>query len=184
MKLIVGLGNPGPQYESTRHNVGFLVLDAYLAERRFRAGSPQRGYVSASSKVAGEDRWFLKPLTFVNRSGRAVARFAAEQQTSPDDTLVVYDEADLEPGRAKLKKGGGTAGHNGLESILTTWGTDDFYRLRLGIGKPAAGELSDYVLEPVSDDVLAPIIEKGVWALDLILRLGPTKAMGEINRAE
>ncbi len=148
IKLIVGLGNPGRQYEKTRHNAGFLFLDAlaqalsctWSSDSRFQ-GLFAEGFV-ASSKVM-----LLKPGTFMNRSGQSVGKIVRYYKLAPDEILVVHDELDFNPGVVRLKKDGGHAGHNGLRDIIVHLGSKDFYRLRMGIGRPPAGKaVADFVL--------------------------------------
>jgi PTH1 family peptidyl-tRNA hydrolase len=151
--LIVGLGNPGPDYEHTRHNLGFMVLDTLMRELERR---PDAGLTTAKSEKSlyalwqasiGGDRWLLaKPLTYMNRSGQAVGRICRYFKLEPEQVLVVHDELDLPLGRLRLKQGGGTAGHKGLNSIVEHLGTREFYRLRLGIGKADAAIGTDHVL--------------------------------------
>ena len=137
IKLIVGLGNPGPQYEATRHNAGFWWVDEIAAAHGARLAAEAKFFGTAGRmQHAGNDAWLLKPATFMNASGRAVAALAAFYKIAPEAVLVVHDELDLPPGAAKLKKGGGHGGHNGLKDIARALGTPDFWRLRLGIGHP------------------------------------------------
>ena len=152
IRLIVGLGNPGPEYEQTRHNAGFWLVDNLAnslpgcrlqREARFQA-------LAAKTRLGGQDVWLLQPQTFMNLSGRAVGALARFFKITPEEVLVVHDELDLSPGTAKLKKGGSTGGHNGLKDIASALGTQDFWRLRLGIGHPR-----DFGLKsPVIDFVL------------------------------
>lgn len=152
IKLIVGLGNPGRQYEKTRHNAGFLFLDrlasdsngVWVSESRFDGQLAEIG-------VAGNKVLLLKPGAFMNRSGQAVGKVARYYKLAPDEVLVVHDELDFEPGMVKLKKDGGHAGHNGLRDIITHLGTKEFYRLRIGIGRPLTGkDVADFVLSSPS----------------------------------
>lgn len=139
--LIVGLGNPGEKYAETRHNAGFRFIDALLAgktttlraERRFRARS-------ARLEIDGREVWLLVPTTFMNDSGEAVSRFVQYYGLAAEQLLVVHDEIDLPVGSVRLKQGGGTAGHNGLGDIAERLGSTDFLRLRIGVGRPPAGE--------------------------------------------
>jgi PTH1 family peptidyl-tRNA hydrolase len=148
IKLIVGLGNPGAQYEATRHNAGFWWVDD-LAERcggAFRAESKFHG-LFARVNVHGRELFLLKPQTFMNVSGRAVVAAALFYKILPDEILVAHDELDLPPGSIKLKLGGGHGGHNGLKDIIAHLGTKDFWRLRIGVGHPGERtEVSNYVL--------------------------------------
>ena len=148
IKLIVGLGNPGQEYQKTRHNAGFLFLD-YLLDHYSGAWANESKFNSlmANSFIGGEKVIFLKPQTFMNRSGLSVGAVARYYKFKTDEILVVHDELDFIPGMIKLKKGGGHAGHNGLRDIIANLGANDFYRVRLGIGRPASGKsVSDYVL--------------------------------------
>ena len=149
MKLIVGLGNPGRKYEKTRHNAGFWFVDelARAARADFRREARFQGEVA---RVPGGDIWLLKPDTFMNNSGRAVGALAGFYRIEPDEILVAHDELDLPPGDVRLKFGGGLSGHNGLRDIAPALGTQNFWRLRLGIGHPrdmvADQEPVDWVL--------------------------------------
>lgn len=159
--LIVGLGNPGQRYHDTRHNFGFMVADQLLDYCR-QEPEAEAGQIS-SRKAKGElyklrlpgasGQWLLlKPLTYMNESGQSVGHVAGFYKLSPRDMLVLHDELDLPLGRLKLKQGGGNAGHNGLKSIAAHLGSNEFLRLRLGIGKPVSGETRDFVLRPFADD--------------------------------
>ena len=150
MKLIVGLGNPGKKYEATRHNAGFWFVEEIARATRadFRREARFQGEVA---RVPGGDIWLVKPDTFMNNSGRAVGALAGFYRIPADEILVAHDELDLPPGDVRLKFGGGLSGHNGLRDIAPALGTQDFWRLRLGIGHPrdmpANGqEPVDYVL--------------------------------------
>jgi PTH1 family peptidyl-tRNA hydrolase len=156
MKLIAGLGNPGGKYEKTRHNAGFWWLDLFANTLRatFRRESRFQGAAAKANAGSGDpggDIWLLKPETFMNHSGQALAALAGYYKIAPRDILVAHDELDLPPGGVKLKFGGGLSGHNGLKSIAASLGTQDFWRLRIGIGHPrdqaaAEREVIDYVL--------------------------------------
>lgn len=150
IRLIVGLGNPGREYEDTRHNAGFWLLDRLVDDLRgaFRSESKFHG-LAAKVSLERSDLWLLKPQTYMNASGRAVSALAGFYKIEPAEILVVHDELDLQPGAAKLKKGGGHAGHNGLRDIAAALKTPDFWRLRLGIGHPGdRAKVVDYVLHP------------------------------------
>ncbi|MHC1788645.1 aminoacyl-tRNA hydrolase [Solidesulfovibrio sp.] len=159
--LIVGLGNPGPRYAATRHNFGFMALDALIGRARELGGAPKATLtgrrdleavaVSLPVLPGGAYAQFacLRPLTFMNLSGRAVRAALDFYKLAPTDVLVIHDELDLPLGRMRLKRGGGNAGHNGLKSITQDLGSPDFVRLRLGIGRPdPARDVAGYVLEP------------------------------------
>ena len=171
IRLVVGLGNPGPKYELTRHNAGFWFVDALAHSERVALASDRK--FSGDVARIGSDCWLLKPQTYMNRSGQAVAALANFYQIPPVQILVVHDELDLKPGEVKLKLGGGAAGHNGLKDIREKLGTADFWRLRLGIGHPRDHELSqqevvDYVLYRATSEqqkLIESTIEKtiAVW---------------------
>lgn len=141
--LIVGLGNPGRQYDATRHNMGFMFVDELLREARnvsSQSGDKFRCELWKATLPGSPDPWLIaKPQTFMNLSGESVQPLAAWHRLLPENILVVHDELDIAPGRMKFKKGGGNAGHNGLKSITQCLGTPDFYRLRLGIGRSPYG---------------------------------------------
>jgi peptidyl-tRNA hydrolase, PTH1 family len=152
IRLIVGLGNPGPEYEQTRHNAGFWLVDQ-LASRHARGGlARETRYqaLAAKAMIANQEIWLLEPQTYMNRSGQSVGAIARFYKIAPADILVVHDELDLAPGIAKIKKGGSSGGHNGLKDITAALGTQDYWRLRIGIGHPrssqAQQEVVDYVL--------------------------------------
>ena len=152
IKLIVGLGNPGSQYEKTRHNAGFLFLDLLAAnyDGLWRQESKFHGTL-ASCVINSQKVLLLKPTTFMNRSGQAVSSMTRYYKLSPEQVLVVHDELDFMAGTVKLKKGGGHAGHNGLRDIIAHLDSRDFYRLRIGINRPNAGKaVADYVLSAPS----------------------------------
>lgn len=152
VRLIVGLGNPGRQYENTRHNAGFLFLD-HLASANgveWSLSGQFQGEV-ASASFGGNRVLLLKPMTFMNKSGLSVGSLSRYYKIKPDEILVVHDELDLPEGVVKMKRDGGHAGHNGLRDIIAHVGSRDFYRLRIGIGRPvASGNVADYVLSKPS----------------------------------
>ncbi len=188
ISLIVGLGNPGAQYEQTRHNAGFWFLDALarVYDGQFR---PETKFFSDVCKlsVAGQQIWLQKPNTFMNRSGQAVSALAKFYKIPLANILVVHDELDLAPGVARLKKGGGHGGHNGLRDIAAQMGGKDYYRLRLGIGHPGVGrDVSGFVLgrapsseESLIDDAMA----EAQAVLPLILSGEFEKAMNRLHSA-
>lgn len=158
IRLIVGLGNSGPDYEDTRHNAGFRYVDgvARAFRARFTAERKFHGELTRA-RVDGEELWLLKPTTYMNRSGQAVVALALYYKILPTQILVAHDELDLEPGVVKLKLGGGTAGHNGLKDTQARLSTPEFWRLRIGIGHPRTRQLeqdvADFVLHrPSADD--------------------------------
>ena len=181
LKLIAGLGNPGPAYERTRHNAGFWFVDELA---RSHGGSfrhdPKLNADTCQITVEGRALWLMKPMGFMNRSGQPLARLANFYKIARPSILVVHDELDLPPGVARLKRGGGHGGHNGLRDIIAQCGGNDFLRLRLGIGHPGtAAEVVDYVLRkaPSSEQQL---IER---ALDDALRVLSLVVRDEFERA-
>jgi len=159
IKLIVGLGNPGQQYEKTRHNAGFLFLDRLLSDygHHWSKEAKFQGWL-ATVHIASHKILLLKPDTFMNRSGQAVGKIARYYKLQADEILVVHDELDFIAGIAKLKQGGGHAGHNGLRDIVAHLGSKDFYRLRIGIGRPNSTKaVADYVLSSPSKVEMAEI---------------------------
>jgi len=164
IRLIVGLGNFGAEYEATRHNAGYWLVDAVArrAGARFSGERKFHGDV-ARIRLAGHDVWLLKPTTYMNRSGQSVVALALFYKILPTEILVAHDELDLPPGAIKLKRGGGTAGHNGLKDTQARLSTADFWRLRIGIGHPRSLQLeqdvADFVLHPPRRDELAAIDE-------------------------
>lgn len=154
IKLFVGLGNPGPEYESTRHNAGFWWIDE-LARSLKAPLQMDKGYhgLVARTSVQGQTVWLLEPQTFMNLCGKSVAALARFYKIQPQEILVVHDELDLPPGEAKLKLGGSHAGHNGLRDIHAQLGTDNYWRLRLGVGHPGIkSEVILWVLKKPSLD--------------------------------
>ena len=149
IKLVVGLGNPGPEYEATRHNAGFWWVEALARELKVQL-VPERSYwgLAARATVQGQPVWLLEPQTFMNLSGKSAAALSRFFKIAPEEILVVHDELDLVPGQAKLKFGGSHAGHNGLRDIHAQLGTSDYWRLRLGIGHPGVkAEVINWVLK-------------------------------------
>jgi len=186
IRLFVGLGNPGAEYEATRHNAGFWWLDALGAKLGARL-VPERSYQALAARVNGPQGpvWLLEPMTFMNRSGFAVATLARFFKIEPRQILVVHDELDLLPGQAKLKFGGSAAGHNGLKDIHGMLGTPDFWRLRLGIGHPGVkSEVVNYVLKRPSAadrEAIEQAIAKTLEASDLLLAGEMDKALARIH---
>lgn len=173
IKLIVGLGNPGKEYEHTRHNAGFWLLDelAWQWKANFKDEKKFFGEVARVSQ-ADSDIWLLKPMTFMNRSGQAVSALAQFYKIKPEEILVVHDELDIECGRIKFKLGGGNGGHNGLKDIQARLGTPNFYRLRLGIDHPGDRNLVvGYVLNKPSAEqrqLIEDAVHKAVKGIPML----------------
>ena len=179
--LIVGLGNPGSQYEETRHNAGFWFVDRLARQQgeQFRLESKFHGEV-AKVAIKGRQIWLLKPNTFMNRSGQSVAALAKFYKIPLENILVVHDELDLPAGTARLKQGGGHGGHNGLRDIAAQMGGVDFMRLRIGIGHPGnSKQVTNYVLSRASAEEQR-LIEQ---SLDKALEVLPQVVEGEFQRA-
>jgi PTH1 family peptidyl-tRNA hydrolase len=186
IRLLVGLGNPGPEYEATRHNAGFWWLDA--AARKLGATlAPQRSYfgLAAKASTAHGVVWLLQPMTYMNLSGKSVAALARFFKIAPQEILVAHDELDLMPGQVKIKCGGGHAGHNGLRDIHAQLGSADYWRLRLGIGHPGVkAEVVDYVLRkpaPEQRELIEQTIARSVESLDLLLAGEMERAMMKVH---
>lgn len=180
-RLIVGLGNPGLEYEATRHNVGFWFVDQ-LADKLKVTLTPQGKFFGKAVRIG--ELWLLQPSTFMNRSGQSVAALANFYKIPAAEILVIHDELDLPPGGMRLKQGGGNGGHNGLKDIQARLGTPDFWRLRLGIGHPRTLNLSqqvvDFVLHPPRKEEM-PDIEH---ALARSLLAWPKLAVGDYAGAQ
>ena len=181
IRLVVGLGNPGAEYTETRHNAGFWFCERLARElgTSFSRESRYHGLV-AKARVNGADCWLLMPQTFMNRSGQAVQALAHFYRIAPAEMLVVHDELDIPPGQMRLKFGGGLGGHNGLKDITSHLGTQDYWRLRIGIGHPGdRNEVVNFVLKPPRREEREEIDA----ALDRALLAWPTLAKGEFNAA-
>ena len=186
ISLIVGLGNPGKTYAETRHNAGFRFIEALLetaggslkAEKRF-AGDAGR------VELAGRELWVLKPSTFMNGSGEAVARLSRFYKIVPENILVIHDEIDLPPGTVRLKSGGGHGGHNGLRDIINKIGSKDFMRLRIGIGHPGtAPQVESYVLKKASlaeQQQVNAAIDVALMQVDEIIRGNYGQVMNDLH---
>lgn len=188
IEVIAGLGNPGAEYRETRHNAGFWLLDElarragaeFRSERRFQSET-------ARAELDGHPCHLLKPMTFMNRSGQAVAALARYYRIPVECILVVHDEIDLPPGTARFKRGGGHGGHNGLRDIIEVFGgATDFLRLRLGVGHPgSAGEVVNYVLHPPSAadrTLIDTAIGEAIGVLPLALSGQSERAMNHLHR--
>ncbi|OFT24271.1 aminoacyl-tRNA hydrolase [Neisseria sp. HMSC03D10] len=181
IKMIVGLGNPGSEYEQTRHNAGFWFIDELAWQYKATLKEEKKFFGSvARISISGSDLWLLKPSTFMNRSGQAVAALAQFYKIKPEEILVVHDELDIPCGRIKFKLGGGNGGHNGLKDIQARLGTPDFYRLRLGIDHPGNRNLVvGYVLNKPSPEHRQQIDE----AINKSLKAVPMLLAGEWEEA-
>ncbi len=189
MKLIVGLGNPGKKYEKTRHNLGFVVLDALLQKLApVEKTNWQTDKRSKSLIVKRDDLILVKPQTMMNASGMAVAKIVSFYKIETGEIGIVHDDIDLPLGKLKIRRGGGTAGHRGIDSIVRELGTPDFIRFRLGIGHPGLGssdkEVRGYVLAPFDSGdrtTAQKMVKKAVEAIKLVLQEDLGKVMSRFN---
>ena len=191
IRLVVGLGNPGKEYERTRHNAGFWLVERFASSKGIALRKDGKfkalvGQIQGTSPAGAA--WLLLPQSFMNASGRAVQMLAGFFKIQPAEMLVVHDELDFQPGTARLKQGGGIAGHNGLKDISQRIGSHDYWRLRIGVGKPPAGEEgADYVLQrPPAEErsAIDSVIEKGLEVLPLCLSGDMQTAMQKLHTEE
>jgi len=186
IRLLVGLGNPGPEYEATRHNAGFWFIDEVARTLRVNL-APERSYFGlvARANLADGPVWLLEPMTFMNLSGKSVAALARFFKIEPGEILVAHDELDLMPGHVKMKLGGSHAGHNGLKDIQAQLGSADFWRLRLGIGHPGVkAEVVNYVLrKPLAEqrEAIEKSIEQSITALPLMFEGDMERALMKVH---
>ena len=185
MKLIVGLGNPGGEYERTRHNVGWMVVDAFARKFRIDVARHEKSALTGTGRVAGGSVMVAKPLTYMNLSEDAVRLLLNAYLESSDELMVVYDDIDLPLGKLRIRPSGSSGTHNGMRSIVQTLGSERFPRLRVGIGAADGGRLRDYVLDefaPEEQPVVDRAIARAVDALLLFARGDLKRAMNEFNR--
>ncbi len=191
MKLIVGLGNPGDDYIGTRHNLGFVALDEY--RRKHNLGEWENNKKLKSEIIKTDQLILARPQTYMNNSGQAVQLLAKFYKVEPEDVVIIYDELDLHIGQIKIRIGGAAAGHHGVESVMESLGTDQFLRVRLGIGhwrneaserQGAASDTSSYVVGEFSESESSEIkklIKTAVKALDTLLKDGLEKAQNQYH---
>jgi len=186
MRLIVGLGNPGPEYAWTPHNLGFLVVDRLAEDANIRVVRPEAKSLVGLGRLAGHEVVLAKPQTMMNLSGLAVRELIARNECRPADLILVCDDVALPWGMIRVRERGSAGSHNGLKSVIGALGTMEFPRVRLGIQpEQARGELRDYVLRPIrssEQDVVAEEIEQGAEAVKLIVAEGTQRAMNRFNR--
>ncbi len=184
-RLVVGLGNPGPEYANSRHNAGFMVVDMLAENLRVSYWRDEAGAKVATVRLGEEDFVLAKPQTFMNVSGKAVRKLAAAYDVRLTDLVVVHDDIDLPPGTVRAKQGGGHGGHNGLRSLVEQLGSGDFTRVRVGVGRPPGRmDAADWVLEPLSPraaDELSATIPSAAQAVVHVLEHGVDSAMREHN---
>jgi PTH1 family peptidyl-tRNA hydrolase len=187
VKLIVGLGNPGIEYQFTPHNLGFLTIDRIASDLGIEVRNRQCRALTARAIIAGEPVALAKPETYMNLSGLSVRELASEHQVDVTrDLIVIYDELDLPLGTIRIRQRGSSAGHNGMESILGALGTDEFLRIRLGIAPDRkVGDSVKYVLTPFrksQDKVVDEVLDMAAQAVEVILKEGPAASMNRFNR--
>ncbi len=160
--MIVGLGNPGDKYKDTRHNTGFLVIERLAAYHSIKIKEESRLYLAGKGKISGEDVMIAMPVTYMNRSGDGVRELMRYYRLSPSDLILIYDDLDLDAGQIRIKTQGGSGGHNGCASVIAAIGTEDFIRIRVGIGRPEGRvDVVGYVLS-IFSRAEAPLIETAV----------------------
>lgn len=185
--LIVGLGNPGTQYENNRHNVGFMAIDAIAQAYAFSPFNKKDNAVVAEGKIGSQKVYLLKPQTFMNLSGRAVQKFAGFYKIPVNHIIVIHDDIDMEMEKIRMKQGGGHGGHNGLKDIDALCG-NNYYRLKIGVGHPGAREkVAKHVLEDFTIDEMIGIklrLDKIVKYLPLLLEEGKDAFSSQVNQGE
>lgn len=187
MFLIAGLGNPGRQYEKTRHNMGFDTIDELIDRHRIPQGGIAHKAMYGKGMIAGEKVLAVKPLTYMNLSGESLREWVNYYKLEPEtEMIVIYDDIDLDPGQIRIRKKGSAGGHNGIKSIIAQLGTQNFYRIKVGVGaKPRGWDLADYVLGRFSSDERIAV-DKAICdaadAVEMILRDGIESAMNHYNR--
>jgi len=188
IKLVVGLGNPGKEYENTRHNVGFMVIDELVKTLKAKGPFQEALSLLYKTRLGGKEVLLAKPQTYMNNSGAAVINLLEEYSLSPEEMIVVYDDLDLPLGSMRLRLKGSSGGHRGVESIINYIGTQNFPRLRIGIGRPKKKEdVVKYVLSPFPPDeerIIGRAIKKAVRCLMRAIELSPEQAMEYCNRQE
>ncbi len=186
MRLIVGLGNPGPEYAWTPHNLGFFVVDRLAEVGRIRVDRPEAKAYVGRGRLAEQEVLLAKPQTFMNASGLAVSKLISRFECDPAEMIVVYDDVALPWGYLRIRERGSAGGHKGLKSLIGALGTGEFVRVRLGVQpEDAVGDLAAYLLRPMSKaelEIAAEMIEQAAEAVQVILTEGTQRAMSRFNR--
>ncbi|HJP82960.1 MAG TPA: aminoacyl-tRNA hydrolase [Fimbriimonadaceae bacterium] len=178
--MIVGLGNPGGEYKGTRHNVGFEVIERLAARHRIKLGRAKHRGLSGAGSIEGSTALLVKPMTYMNLSGQCVAPFAREHQLPPEKVFVIADDLDLPVGKLRIKLNGGAGGHNGHKSLIQTLHSQNYPRLKIGIGKASGGETIDHVLgsfQGEERDLIESALRASVEACEALLREGIDAAL-------
>lgn len=184
MYIIAGLGNPGKEYEKTRHNMGFLVLDMLSDRNGISISKKKHNAMIGKGSMAGKKVMLAKPMTYMNESGRSLGEIFRYYGVDPEKMIVIYDDMDLEPGTIRIRKKGGPGAHNGMKSVVSHMGTDQFPRIRIGIGRTSVDGWKDFVLDKIpkkDEELLAQGVAKAADAVEEILRSGIDKAMNRFN---
>jgi peptidyl-tRNA hydrolase, PTH1 family len=190
--LVVGLGNPGTKYARNHHNIGFMCADAFASAHGITMERNRGGAKAGQGKINGKDVVIAKPQTFMNLSGEAVQKLFQRYHVKPANLIVIHDDMDLPPGKLRIRQGGGSAGHNGIKSIIANIGTEDFIRVRMGIGRPNGensdrGDVIDHVLGDFTaeeQNIIDKIIPEVIKAIDTLLAEDLTAAMNKFNRTD
>ena len=187
MYLVVGLGNPGRQYEATRHNMGFDTIDYLVEEDKVPQGGVKFNAMYGKTVIGGEKVILMKPLSFMNLSGGPVRDMVNYFKIDPGtELIVIYDDIDLDPGQLRIRKQGSAGGHNGIKDIIRQLGTEKFLRIKVGVGaKPKGWDLADYVLGRFSTEdrkIVDEAIARAGKAVDIMISQGPDAAMNEFNK--
>jgi len=189
MKLYVGLGNPGPEYKYTRHNIGFMIIDTLLGKLNINCNEQKAQFkgLVCKTKINNEDVFIFKPLTFMNLSGQAVKEIVDYYKISIDDIVVIHDDMDFELGKFKLKEKGSEAGHNGIKDIIQKLGTQEFKRIRIGIGRTALANKAGYVLGKLNNEELEVVKDISFKIVDALIdftKMDFNKLMTKYNKRD
>ncbi|MDD4123812.1 MAG: aminoacyl-tRNA hydrolase [Bacilli bacterium] len=189
MKLYVGLGNPGPEYKYTRHNIGFMIIDTLLGKLNINSNEQKAQFkgLVCKTKINNEDVFIFKPLTFMNLSGQAVKEIVDYYKISIDDIVVIHDDMDFELGKFKLKEKGSEAGHNGIKDIIQKLGTQEFKRIRIGIGRTALANKAGYVLGKLNNEELEVVKDISFKIADALIdftKMDFNKLMTKYNKRD
>lgn len=184
MKLIAGLGNPGREYHGTRHNVGFEVIELLAKKHRIAVRARRNRAVVGEGTIGGEQVVLARPQTFMNRSGEAVAGLARRYRIAPEDIIVIYDDVNLPLGKLRVRTRGSAGGHNGMKSIIHSLGSDEFPRVRIGIGSPDRRDMVDHVLsrfKRAEGPIVKDAVQRAADAVEMYLSEGAEPAMNRYN---
>lgn len=188
MYIIIGLGNPTSKYEATRHNIGFDAITRLADDFNIKLDTKKHKAVCGSGYIGGEKVILAQPQTYMNLSGESVRELVDYYKLSNEDIIVIYDDISLDVGQLRLRKKGSAGGHNGIKNIISCLGTDEFYRIKVGVGeKPAAWDLADYVLsrfEKEDEPVIREALKKASQACEVIIRDSFEAAMNQFNKRE